>query len=60
MGGPTWDVFDEEGRLLGTIRMPDRFAPGFFDHHDPYTLYGIQRDELDVQYVARVKVGPPT
>lgn len=59
MGAPVWDVFDAEGRLLGAVRMPDRFTPMFFDRDHLYALYGIQRDELDVQYVARVRVGPP-
>ena len=26
-GAPEWDVFDEEGRYLGTVTMPARFAP---------------------------------
>jgi hypothetical protein len=60
MGGPTWDVFGEDGRFLGVVRMPNRFAPMLFDRHDAYSLYGILRDDLDVQYVARVRVGPPT
>jgi hypothetical protein len=60
MGGPTWDVFDAEGRFLGTVRMPDRFTPFFFAREPANALYGIQRDELDVQYVARLSLGPST
>ncbi len=57
MGGPTWDVFDADGRFLGTVGMPDRFTPFFFAREPANVLYGIQRDELDVQYVARLVVG---
>ena len=47
-GSSTWDVFDPEGRYLGRIEMPDRFQPlRFVDDR----IYGIWRDELDVQYV---------
>jgi hypothetical protein len=60
MGGPTWDVFDADGRFLGTVRMPDRFTPMFFTSDQTYGVYGIQRDDMDVQYVARVRVGPPS
>ena len=51
MGGARWEVFDADGRLLGTVEMPPRFTPLAFIHGD---LYGILRDELDVQYVARM------
>lgn len=60
MGGPTWDVFDADGHFLGMVRMPDRFTPMFFSSDQAYAVYGVQRDDLDVQYVARVRVGPPT
>jgi len=47
-GSSTWDVFDPEGRYLGPIEMPARFQPiRFVDDR----IYGIWRDELDVQYV---------
>ena len=29
-GAQTWDVFDAEGRFLGVVTMPDRFAPRLF------------------------------
>ena len=53
IGAPTWEVFDDQGRLLGTVTMPPRFTPILFvnDH-----IYGVLRDELDVQYVARMTV----
>jgi hypothetical protein len=50
---PDWDVFDSQGRLLGTVTLPERFngvrAAG-------NAIYGVQRDELDVQHVVRLTV----
>lgn len=52
-GSPTWDVFDPEGRFLGRIEMPARFQPvRFVDDR----VYGIWRDELDVQYVLVLRI----
>lgn len=57
-GAPEWDVFDAAGRFLGVVSMPKRFAPRVF-HGDE--IYGVWRDELDVQYVMRLRVvTPPT
>lgn len=53
MGSASWEVFDDEGRLLGTVEMPPRFMPLMF--HDD-AIYGILRDELDVQAAARMRV----
>ena len=50
-GAPEWDVFDSEGRYLGIVRMPDRFAPRIFRGDK---IYGVWRDESDVQYVMRL------
>lgn len=55
-GAPDWDVFDSEGRFLGQVSMPPRFAPRFFRGDD---IYGVWRDDLDVQYVVRMKVNMP-
>lgn len=53
IGSPEWEVFDSEGRYLGVVDLPEGFQPvnvqGDF-------LYGIWRDELDVQYIMRLKV----
>lgn len=54
LGSRTWDVFDGEGRYLGIIDMPLRFQPVLFRED---RIYGIQRDELDVQYVVVLRVG---
>lgn len=43
-----WTVFDAEGRLLGTIELPPRFAPR---HIGSDFVLGVVRDELDVERV---------
>jgi len=48
IGSPTWDVFDADGRLLGTVTFPDRFLAMRF-HGD--SVYGVWRDDMDVQHV---------
>jgi len=55
LGAPEWDVFDPEGRYLGVARMPERFQPVRFVGD---AVYGIWRDELDVQHVMRLRLGP--
>lgn len=52
-GARDWDVFDAEGRLLGVISMPPRFAPRVFRGDK---IYGVWRDDLDVQYVVRLRI----
>lgn len=56
MGAPEWDVFDAEGRFLGVVTLPARFATR---HVEGDRLYGIWRDELDVPYVMRLRVVRP-
>jgi hypothetical protein len=53
MGSAQWDVFDAEGRLLGVLEMPARFQPMRVEAEH---IYGVLRDELDVQHVARLRV----
>jgi len=53
IGTPDWDVFDSEGRLLGVVTMPRRFTPRLFRGDK---IYGVWRDELDVQYVVRLRI----
>ncbi len=55
-GGSGWDVFDPEGRFLGQVDMPERFQPLRFEGD---RVYGIWRDELEVQYVLvlRLRLG---
>jgi hypothetical protein len=52
-GAPEWDVFDADGRFLGIVTMPSRFSPRGF-HGD--RIYGVSRDDLDVQYVTRMRI----
>ena len=52
-GAPEWDVFDAQGRFLGIVTMPRRFSPRIFRGDK---IYGVWRDELDVQYVLRLRV----
>ncbi len=53
IGSPEWEVLDSEGRYLGVVTFPDRFQPVTTrgDH-----IYGVWRDELDVQYLMRLEV----
>lgn len=53
VGSPVWRVFDSEGVLLGEVRMPDRFQPLRFDGD---RIFGVQRDEYDVQYAVVLSV----
>lgn len=52
-GAPEWDVFDSQGRFLGVVTMPRRFSPRLFRDD---RIYGVWRDELDVQYVVRLRI----
>lgn len=54
LGSPTWDVFAPDGRFLGSLDMPDRFQPLRFQGN---RVYGIWRDDLDVQYVLIMTLG---
>lgn len=56
IGSPEWEVFDQDGRYLGVVTLPDRFNPLNAEGND---LYGVWRDELDVQYVMRIQVNRP-
>lgn len=56
-GAPEWDVFDPDGRYLGVVTMPHRFAPRLFVGEK---LYGVWRDDLDVQYVVRLRIDQPS
>lgn len=53
VGAPEYDVFDDAGRFLGTISTPQRFEP-LVTHND--RIYGVERDELGVQYVVRLRI----
>jgi hypothetical protein len=52
-GASDWDVHDREGRFLGIVRMPPRVQPRLFAGD---VVYAVARDELDVQYVVRLRI----
>jgi hypothetical protein len=52
-GTPEWDVFDTDGRFLGEVLLPPRFMPHVFRGDK---IYGVWLDDLDVQYVVRLRV----
>jgi hypothetical protein len=53
------DVFDPEGRYLGTVRLPFALSASPSPILRTGTLYGVTRDELDVPYVVRARVLKP-
>jgi hypothetical protein len=53
MGSPEWDVFDGAGRWMGVVRMPLHFQP--IDIQGD-RIYGVWRDEMDVQHVMVMRV----
>ena len=53
IGSRDWDVFDPTGRFLGVVTMPPRFTPRIILGGK---IYGIWRDDLDVQYVVRLRI----
>lgn len=53
LGATKWDILDSEGRYLGVLDMPHRFQPVTFRGD---LVYGIWRDEFDVQYVRVMKI----
>ena len=50
---PEYDIFDREGRYLGTMTPPKGFSPMLA--HGEY-LYGAQGDDLGVPHVVRLRV----
>lgn len=49
----SWDVFDTDGRLVRTVVMPKDLTVHAITAD---AVYGVMRDELDVQYVKRFRV----
>jgi hypothetical protein len=49
-----WDRFDAEGERLQAVLMPPRFRP--FDLESEDAVLGVLRDEMDIEYVARLRV----
>jgi hypothetical protein len=48
-----YDVFDADGRFLGTLPMPPRFT---WSGARGDRVWGVQRDELDVEYVTVLRI----
>lgn len=48
-----YDVFEPDGRFLGTVRMGERLSPEVVNGDQ---MWAIVRDELDVPYVVRYRV----
>jgi hypothetical protein len=53
MGSPKWDVFDRQGRWMGVVEMPMHFQPLDIEGD---RVYGVWRDEMDVQHVMVMRV----
>jgi len=53
MGSRDWDVFDGEGRFLGTQTLPEKFQPLRVDGK---AFWGVQRDEFDVASIVRFRL----
>lgn len=53
IGSPIWDVFGGDGKYLGELRLPDRYQPLRVIGDQ---IWGVWRDELDVQYVTMLRV----
>lgn len=47
-GDPRWDVFEADGRYGGVVELPARFTPFALEED---RIYGVFRDDFDVQYV---------
>src|SRR5690606_18346956 len=55
--GRVLDVFDPDGRFLGTVRLPfTLFSTPVFRHG---ALYAVTTDELEVPYVVRARIVKP-
>jgi hypothetical protein len=48
-----WDLFDADGRFLGSAALPPAFNPL---HVTERSVTGVLKDEMDVEYVVRYRV----
>jgi hypothetical protein len=53
---PLWTVFDPEGRMLGSVALPDRFRPTQIGSD---FVLGVWSDDLDVQHVRMYRLDKP-
>jgi hypothetical protein len=54
--GAAFDVFDEEGRYLGRVRLPGGMDPFPVPVIRNDAVYGVARDSMDVQHVVRARI----
>lgn len=52
-GRPRWDRYDDEGRFLDQVELPEHFAAFAIRGNE---VTGVLRDELDVEYVVVLRV----
>lgn len=53
LAGHEWRVFARDGQFLGVVTLPPRFT--FFKIRGTY-IYGMERDDLGVQRVVRLRI----
>jgi hypothetical protein len=56
VGSAEWEVFDAEGRYLGVVTFPVGFRPVRF--HGDWVI-GVWKDDMDIEYVMRLRVRRP-
>lgn len=54
-----WEVFDTEGKFLGAVQSDIDLSRLTIKVITPDRLYGVLRDDLDVQYVVRLRILKP-
>ena len=54
-----WEVFDTEGKFLGAVRSDIDLSRLTIRVITPDRVYGVFRDDLDVQYVVRLRILKP-
>jgi hypothetical protein len=55
----TWEVFGDDDRFWGAIEMPESLKGMDIRHIGVEYVWGIVRDEFDVQYVVRARITKP-
>ena len=54
--GGRWDIFDSCGRYVGVVKAPESLDAWPVHLLGAGTLLGVIRDELDVEYVVRLRI----
>lgn len=58
-GALAFDVFDRDGAFLGTITLPDEYATLRVQRITESHIFGVVRDEFDVEFVVRLVIEKP-